>query len=410
MDRARLTSVLCRIVRVARDESGAAAIMMVLLLSTLLAMVLTSYAVLNVASRSAGRELSHSGQAANIAQSGLVEALDWFRRQEIQPVAAFAPQRDLFAAEPVNETDDPAVGLVRDFRVSDAGNIWGRYVVRKAKGGDPGDAVDVSELRGKSPGSAWRIVSTGMVYIKGNPAVAGYTAGDRILATQTAETEFQRMAIELPAQAAVIARNGQNVKIESKTRIFAPKSGDHFIAYGKSTTKPTVANGGLCADPCLFKGELGEFDTDSKPVNLIEVFGVKKQELQSMADVVANGVSDLPERLPDMSLIVINGNADFSSRPLVGSGVLVVHGNATIGAFSSFTGLIYATGKISVTAPVQVTGTLISEPSGAAQVLLKGSGDFNELTFDMGIIRSLRAQMGQYRIARSVSFSKGGGR
>src|SRR5262245_57342999 len=65
--------------------------------------------------RSARLELSVRGQARAIAEAGVVDAYAWFRRQQVQPVTVFAPRRDLLALPAVNETDNPLVGLVRDY-------------------------------------------------------------------------------------------------------------------------------------------------------------------------------------------------------------------------------------------------------------------------------------------------------
>src|SRR5437588_2520302 len=76
----------------------------------------------------AGSEFSAEGQARSVAEAGLVDALAWFRRQQTQPVTVFAPKRDLAANPPVNETDNPAVGLLRDYEI--APSVWGRYEIR----------------------------------------------------------------------------------------------------------------------------------------------------------------------------------------------------------------------------------------------------------------------------------------
>ena len=65
-----------------------------------------------------------------MADAGIVDAYAWLRRQQVQPVTTFAPRRDLAAVPPVNETDDPTLGLVREVELLPS--LWGRYEVRPA--------------------------------------------------------------------------------------------------------------------------------------------------------------------------------------------------------------------------------------------------------------------------------------
>src|SRR5688500_13987097 len=73
-------------------------------------------------------DFSAQGQAQEVAEAGLVDAYAWFRRQQVQPVATFAPKLDLAANPPLNETEDPTQGLVRTFEITPG--VWGRYTVR----------------------------------------------------------------------------------------------------------------------------------------------------------------------------------------------------------------------------------------------------------------------------------------
>ena len=68
------------------------------------------------------------GQASDVARAGLVDAFAWFRRQTTQPVTTFAPQRDMLASPAINETNDPTIGLVREYEITPG--VWGRYEVR----------------------------------------------------------------------------------------------------------------------------------------------------------------------------------------------------------------------------------------------------------------------------------------
>ena len=80
-------------------------------------------------------EFSAQGQAHQVAEAGLVDAYAWFRRQQVQPVATFAPRRNLAASPPVNETDDATQGLLRTFEISPG--LWARYRVQAGAANEP---------------------------------------------------------------------------------------------------------------------------------------------------------------------------------------------------------------------------------------------------------------------------------
>ena len=134
-----------------------------------------------------------------------------------------------------------------------------------------------------------------------------------------------------------------------------------------------------------------------------EVFGVSQNELIAMADMVVTSVSDLPTRIPDMTLVVVNGNATFdATHRMTGSGIIVVLGDLTVSknSYSSYSGLIYTTGDYIQYEPSQVNGALVSK--GKAE--LKGSSDFSEFFYDDLILAQVQRHMGQYRFNRNQQF------
>ncbi|NJN63701.1 MAG: hypothetical protein HC882_01685 [Acidobacteria bacterium] len=105
-----------------------------------------------------------------------------------------------------------------------------------------------------------------------------------------------------------------------------------------------------------------------------------------------------------MTLIVVNGNATFtSSRRMTGSGVMVVLGTLTINAnsYSAYNGLVYVTGNYTQNAPSQVNGSIV----GRADVRINGSSDFSEVAYDEAILAQIQRHMGQYRFNRNQQFS-----
>src|SRR5262245_58891014 len=143
-------------------------------------------------------EFRVDGQARAVAEAGMTDSLAWYRRQTVQPVATFAPQRNLVATPPLNETDDPAIGIVREYEIN-MPSLWGRYEVRKpvaaetwtdanangrydygeayvdANGNGKRDAArelqDITLARGMSgSGGVWRILSHGMIFRRTDPS------------------------------------------------------------------------------------------------------------------------------------------------------------------------------------------------------------------------------------------------
>src|SRR5688572_28549507 len=95
------------------------AVMVLVVLLGVIASGIESQMALDRWSRTA---LARHGQARAVAEAGVVDAFAWFRRQQVQPVSTFAPRRDLAAVPPINETDDPTIGLVRDYEIQPS--LW----------------------------------------------------------------------------------------------------------------------------------------------------------------------------------------------------------------------------------------------------------------------------------------------
>ncbi len=376
-----------------RDEAGSAAMMAVFLMATLFTMFLSGYLLIEANNKVVGRQLAFYGQASNAAQAGLVEALAWFRKQQTQPVTAFGPRRDLNANPPLNETDDATIGIVRDYEISRQSNVWGRYEVRRSA------VTDVSTARGKTgSGIVWQVQSVGIVYVRNTSdmTVAYNTPPNRVIATQTASTEFQRLSMVLPGQAGINSSRGDRVTLSTRARVFG---GTNIgILYKSSTGAPSI-----CAYPCQVTGSPSQNQANPYDASITAVFGLQQQELLNMADIVVADESQLPPALPDMSLIVVTGNASFTAtRPLSGSGVLVVLGNMSIAAnsYSSFNGLVYVVGNYTQNAPSSVSGSIV----GQANIQLVGTGDFAEASYDRSMLQQVQQQMGQYRYSRGISY------
>lgn len=383
--------------------------------------VASATASLRAGDDGARSEFSLQGQAHNVAEAGLVDAYAWFRRQQVQPVTSFAPQRNLTANPPVNETDDPAQGLVRTFEISPG--LWARYVVSGGLEAEPyadananglhdegeafvdvnGDGLwspaqgtlDVTEARGLGgQGTVWRLVSKARIFRMSDADVPlGEGVNVQVAETRLA-AEVRRLSVAPPAYAALCSRTSGAVTIGSRARL---RSTGACVAYGTLTTSPSFLSGSELLGSPVSVLVPGWSDTVEK------VFSVDWPTLQSMADISTSDPAEaLPAPLPTMSLVVVTGNAVFDAeRPLRGTAMLVVRGNVTIdaGSNSFFNGLLYVDGNLTVRAPALLRGAVIV----TGTVDIRGTGgDFVEVEHDPALLSRLMTAAGQYRYSKAT--------
>lgn len=372
--------------REASRERGAALLIAVATLSVLFLAVMSGLAMLEGSRRVITQQLTYHGQAVNAAEAGLTEGLSWFRRQPVQPVMSFDPQLDLSQNPPVNDSDDPAVGIVRTYEVSKLGSVWGRYELSRSI------VRDVSLARGEAnAGTVWEIDSRGIVYLNLDGSKGYDEYPNRILRRATATTQIRRLSLVLPSNSAVSSERGDGISLDAQTRVYGGPTGI-ALSFPASTGTPTIDGEAT--------GVQATSQVDPYAGGLEDVFDLSQQELASMADIHTNLMSDLPTELPAMTLIVFQGDATFTaSRPLVGSGILVVFGDLLLesGSLSSYNGLIYVTGDYTQQSPSQVSGAVVAQ----GQVAIESAGDFSEIFYDPSILDQVRRQIGQYRFSRS---------
>jgi len=366
-------------------------------------------------------EVEAPSQARAVAEAGLVDAFAWLRRQPIQPVTAFAPKLDLTPTPPINETDDPAIGLVREYEI--APHLWARYEVRKPVAAEPfvdldsdglydlgesytdadgngrwdaaRESRDVSLERGLgSAGTVWLLVSHGMVFTRPRQDLALGEGPNRRLAIARVATEVRRMALTLPADAALCAARGADVTIGTRARILGGSGGG--VVYASATGSPYVdGNAEVTGSPSTTA--IPEYDG-----TLEAVFGVSLAELKSMSDLSTTDPAGVPSPLGDYQLTLIDGDITFDdSRPLRGTGIVVVLGDCVLsdGSNSFFNGLLWVGGDLTLRAPMYIRGSIVVE--GAVDVQGTG-GDYAEIDFDDGILTELLALMGQYRHSKAI--------
>jgi hypothetical protein len=354
--------------------------------------------------KSIGGQLRYTGQAQNAANAGSVDALSWFQKQSTQPVAAFNPLRDMTAVPPVNDTEYPTIGIVRTYPLTALGNVWGRYEVRTT------DVSDVTAQRGKTGvGTMWQFDSTGLIFIDKNGnslmdwtdangnGVFDWGEDGEIIAMKTIRSEAQRLSLVLPAgNAALQSSNCSTVNLTSgaaKNRVLGSTAGIG-IACKNGTGSPSTTGATVTGNPAI--------QTNVNPYNdsIPSVFGVNMTELLALATVKVPDVPSLPDPMPAMSLVVIQGNATFTTaKPLIGSGILVVLGNLTIPASSksTFNGVIYVTGTYSQSGPSLILGSIVSQGG----ISLIGGADITEVDWDATMVQMVRNSLGGYRFTRS---------
>lgn len=388
-------------------------------------------------------EFSAHGQADEVAQAGLTDALAWFRRQTSQPVSEFKPlglppsqraigatpgeivvtpeiqaeldSQDYYSVEKA-ESELPEVGLVRTFEM--APGVWARYTVTRGTPAEPfvdanqngiydggeaytdsdGDgrysparnSLDVSQSRGLlANGTVWHLTSLGEVFRRPRMDLDLGEGPNMRLATSLWGTEVRRLTIATPASAALCVARGDHIDLGSRVRL----RGVGAVAYQRYTGTPNLGSAEL------------EGPVDSPPdfeTGHMEVFGVDWPELMSMADIsTVDAATGIPATLPTDSLVVVTGDAEFSSEhPLRGSAVVAVRGDVTMlgGSNPFFNGVLYVDGDLTIRGPALVRGITIC--TGTADIRGSG-GDYVELEHDSGVVADLLQSIGQYRYAKA---------
>ena len=374
-------------------ESGTALVIAIFFTILGLGLILSGSIVMEAASKKSEVLFRLDGQARQFAEAGLIDAVSWFRRQTTQPVTSFAPQLDTLANPPILDTDDPAVGIVRQFEISRG--IWGRYEVRRyVPNVSPveDETDDISTHRGAvAAGTVWRLVSRGFVFRMVDSSVDFNVLPNQVLGTEVMETEIRRMTLAPPSQAAICVDRADQCAINNRGRVLGGVGAG--IAYPSSTG--SVGTGGEIS------GSPSRTSVSGYDGSVDAVFGLDIESLRSLADdrIVTN--AEFPSPVPNNHILYVDADLDFDlARPLKGTGIVYVNGNVTIqsGSNSFFNGLLYVNGNLVVNAPAILRGTFIV----TGKVVVQGLGDYAEVEYDDGILNALMVEVGQYRVSSSV--------
>ena len=342
-------------------------------------------------------------QAVQIARSGLTEALSWMRRQTSQPVMTFSPRLDPTANPPVLDTIDEDIGLVREFRI--AGKQWARYEVWKTWDTDPDptrlawrqqmQCEDISSARlAAAAGSIWRLRSLGYVYTQEDPSKAFNEAPNVIVGRELLETEVQRLAINLPGEAAVNVRVGSSCTINANGSIIGGTGGGIYYPAGSGT--PSTGSGSVTGTPALSTALTYDDSYES-------VFGVGIDDLRSMADLIVATTGEFPNPVPNNALVIIDCGSTMtwdSTTPLNGSGIVIVLGDAYVyqGSLSNFSGLLYVDGNLILRDPIEIRGAVMVTGS----LTVQGNPDYATILFDEDVLNNLRMEFGNYQRANTL--------
>jgi len=350
------------------------------------------------------------GQALQFARSGLNEAVSWLRRQTVQPVTAFEPQRDEESATRTLDTIDPDIGLVREFCIS--GEIWGRYEVWKQWDEDPDPAraawrevmrsEDVSALRNSDgAGTAWKLRSIGYVFRKQDASRPFNVLPNQVLGQEVLDVEALRMTLTTPGQAALNVGDGNSAHVNTNGRISGGSSaaGIYFPAgSGTPNVGPQVLR--VSGTPQLATSNAYDDSFEA-------VFNGSYSDVRASADLVVTSQNEFPVPVRDGDIVVAEGsNWHFDeARPLAGSGLVVFRGNVVLspGSNSDFRGLLYVDGNLTVRGPAVIRGSVICTGNVTVQGAQGSNPQYAEIIYDDSALADVRNRLGNYRIASTIN-------
>lgn len=414
--------------RIRQQREAGSALVMVLLMSTILLILLTTGLTLVLNSQKDTTDAFRiQGQAANVAQAGLQDAVNWFKRQgavkQINQAthpckdAAFDPQ---FNIDPeLSATDNSSVGIVKDIQIK--GNIYGRYILRKQPCGsaeNPNNVRDITAIKGKSTikppekwpdgslkgeGVVWSLQSLGILYERNNFAktdnvfnIGPDTPPNRVLRQASAGVEISQLAISTATVPLTVYGTAAHT-FGSRLTLNGGTNASAAVAWNNNdpnvTSPVKILPGGA---PNKIQFAIPATISEANFPNAI--FSVSIAELRAMADNVYNNVNQVPSRLP-FSITFLEGNFTGSNqftntRPLTGGGLLIVNGDLTLsdGANSLFSGVVFVTGTLTLGRDNSMSGTVVARRF----VSNPGSGQA-VIEYNSNLVTTVRQKLALYR-------------
>lgn len=350
------------------------------------------------------------GQAQQFARAGLIEVLGWFRKQTAQPVLALNPVLDMAATPPVIDTQEPLIGITREFQIS--GTVWGRYEVWKKWDADPVPArrawrqrvqcEDVSTARGSAgAGNVWLVRSVAYVFSRTDAAKAYNVAPNRVLGSAILETELRRLTLSPPGAAAVCCGTPGGSSVRDKVNIQgAGRSAVYYRRVG--TTTITVSGGAVTQGGVTSNSGTTVYDDSVQAV-----FGVSEDELRGLADDRITNQAEFPRPVPRQTLCFVEvPTLDLTmARRLEGNAIVYVRGNVNFqtGNQSYFTGFLFVNGNLTMRETAEFNGTIVC----TGTVDIRGNADWINITYDDEALNTLRTEIGQYRLSGAIRSLQG---
>lgn len=416
-----------------REDRGSIVIFILFML-VVLASIPFAYRLASLSRKETNKVMSKD-QSRDIARGGILDAIHWFRRQTIQPVAqtsapssipypdaAFNPDT---STNPSGGTIDPIVGLVKEYEFDPEKSIWARHEVRRQSVDNsitpsltnPKAAHDISALR--SPGAsagqgrAWSLVSRGIVFQR----ISSFTPFDqppnRILSESFAYSEIKNLSIS----PSVTSRNAMIVTPNANTvipKIYTTISGE-FVAPAILTFNAS----GFNPNSASITGTVPVIETiPAFSITTEDLLGVSAQDLLVMSDLVI-GTQMIPypsthfhtvdNASGDNALFYINGQL-YSSQGGVnvylrqGSGILFLDGPVHLSG--QFRGLVIVnTGATLFLNGLTLGGTIFSNGSIQSEVdPSTGLHYKNDLAFNLTYVQEAINANNNYREIRSSFF------
>lgn len=416
-------------------ERGMALVLVLMVSALLFTALLTGYAIMESAFKTAAIELSRD-QVTSVTLAGVEDALTWFR----STAYGKPPVKTVF--DPLNagqmrgttqvlfpETQDSSIGIVRDFPIGLNNRLFGHYEVKNTLVQD----ITSQRLPGSgASGLIWHIQVDGAIYKREDATVPYNQSPNQVLRTLTMGTEIRRMALS-PPQAALTTYLASNIWIHSQGEV--RNDSGTAILYRDNTGNITndgllVGGQGVILSDPLFDSAVGP----------LTVFGMTLAEFKAFVQNNSSGIyinnsADFNSKLvpyPSNSatppIVYIEGSSGFSTvtinlydtntnLPINAYGVLVADGidltilGGPLGCGTNncgqFTGFVYASGALSVDNGAVISGaivsTLKSQGIGGSKAIQIGSnnvGAITRLVYNGPYIFSVLNQaMGNYSIS-----------
>ena len=332
------------------------------------------------------------GQAEQLARIGLSASVHWLRRQPAQPVTSFSPG--------FVDSADPGIGLVGEVQLAE--DVWGRFEVWKPDGTDNSvmrRRLQVEDLSSRSEdtplGTVWSLRSNALVYRRSLTDVRFDPESAEVIERVALTALARRVSVRLPGQAALCVRDADGIVVRGSARI---EGGARGAGVYSARGEPFADERTVFGVPASSSAAREELYDDS----VSSVFGSSEESLAAMADAYVRDAAFFPVPLQPNSVTFVELDElnCTVARPLEGSGILYVKGNLTInpGSDSTFTGLIFVTGDLTVYSPAEFRGAVVV----GGRVLLQSSGDRAALTYDEGVLDRLAQEVGAYRISTPI--------